>query len=103
MKEKIKKFLRKNEKELSDEIQRCKDQLAGLTPGSKEYKDVLECYEGLLDREKELKKISKDIEKYIWAGAIGIAGVLLYRVLIDRTGDPFFRDLAKGLLKIVHV
>lgn len=103
MKEKIKRLFRKNSKELKLEIQRCKDKLAEQDPGSKEYKDTLDCYNSLLDREKELKKLEKETQKYVVAGGIGIAGVLLYRVLIDKTGDPFFRDLAKQLLKIVHV
>lgn len=103
MKERIKKFFRRNEEDLKEEIQRCNDKLQELDPGSKEYKDTLECYNSLLDREKELKKLNKDVEKYVVAGGIGIVGVLLYRVLIDKTGDPFFRDIARGLLKIVHV
>lgn len=103
MKEKLEKLFRNNEKELKDEIQRCKDALAGAEPGTKEYNDILEAYNTLLTQEKELKKIKSDVKKYVGAGIIGIGGMLLYRKLIDTSADPFFRDIARNLLKIVHV
>ena len=103
MKEKLEKLFRNNEKELKDEIQRCKDSLAGAEPGTKEYNDILEAYNTLLTQEKELKKIKSDVKKYVGAGIIGIGGMLLYRKLIDTSADPFFRDIARQLLKIVHV
>lgn len=103
MKNKIAQFFRTNEKDLEKEIQRCKDTLAVQEVGTKEYKDTLDCYNTLLTQEKELKKLKTDVNKYITAGAIGIAGMLLYRKLIDTSADPFFRDIARNLLKIVHV
>ena len=103
MKEKIEKLFRNNEKELKDEIQRCKDALAGAEPGTKEYNDILEAYNTLLTQEKELKKIKSDVKKYVGAGIIWIGGMILYRKLIDTSADPFFRDIARQLLKIVHV
>ena len=103
MKKKIETFLRNNETELKEEIQRCKDALTELKPGSEGYKETLEAYNTLLSQEKELKKIKADINKYVAAGVIGIAGMILYRKLIDTSADPFFRDIARNLLKVVHV
>lgn len=96
-------IVRSNEFELEAEIQRCRDQLQKYEVGTKEYSDALECYNTLLTQEKELKKTHNDVRKYVIAGGIGIVGVLLYRKLIDTSADPFFRDLAKGLLKVVHI
>lgn len=103
MKEKIKQFFRSNEFELKGEIQRARDKMASCQVGTVEYNSALEAYNTLLTQEKELKKLQTDVKKYVYAGAIGILGVLLYRKLIDTSADPFFRDLAKGLLKIVHI
>ena len=96
-------IVRSNSFELEAEIQRCRDQLQKFEVGTKEYSDTLECYNTLLTQEKELKKARNEIKKYVVGGGIGIAGVLLYRKLIDTSADPFFRDLAKGLLKVVHI
>ena len=105
--EKFKKQKRNNETELRKEIQRVYDKLQTKDPGTKEYKDTIDCYGILLDKEKELKRIKKDVEKEIEkcvaAGTMGIAGIILYRVMLDHTGDPFFRDIGKGFIKLVHV
>lgn len=103
MKEKLEELFRTNEKDLKNEIQRCKDKLSELEVGSKEYSDVLESYNTLLTQEKEIKKMQTEINKIIAAGLIGIFGLILYRKLIDTSADPFFREIGRNLLKIVHV
>lgn len=103
LKERCELFLRNNELELQQEIQRTKDALARETPGTVQYLAVEERYLELLDREADLKEISSQTNKYWVAGAIGIIGILIYRKLIDTSADPFFRDLGKALLKIVHI
>ena len=50
-----------------------------------------------------MKKIRADKAKGVAAGAIGIGGMLLYRKLIDKSADPFFKEIGKNMLKIVHI
>ncbi len=94
---------RSNSLELQNEIQRAKDKLGEFEVGSKEYADALEAYKTLTELETEKDKVGKEIRKTVLGGAIGIAGMLLYRKLIDKAAEPFFKDMARSLLRIVHI
>lgn len=95
--------MKNNARDLKKEIRRCWDELQKCEVGSVEYNKKLECYNTLLSQEKELKKIRADKVKGVAAGAIGIGGMLLYRKLIDKSADPFFKEIGKSMLKIVHI
>lgn len=95
--------MRNNAKELKKEIRRVWDELQKCEVGSADYNKKLECYNTLLSQEKELKKIRADRVKVVGAGALGIGGMLLYRKLIDTSADPFFKDIGRSMLKIVHI
>ena len=93
---------RNNELELKAEIQRCRDKMAMYEPGTQEYADVLKAYDILLSQEKELKKLHEDASKIIWGAAFTVGGWILYRGLIDKSADPFFREIGKNLIKLIH-
>ena len=95
--------MRNNEFELKGEIQRVKDHLTTLEVGSSEYAKTLDAYNTLLTQEKEIKKLDTEVKKVIYGAAIGIGGMLLYRKLIDKSADPFFREIGRNLLKVVHI
>jgi CRISPR/Cas system CSM-associated protein Csm5 (group 7 of RAMP superfamily) len=95
--------VRSNEFELKNEIQRAKDKLATLQVGTAEYAEALKAYETLTSLETEKDKVKKEIRKTLLGGGIGIAGLLLYRKLIDKAADPFFKEIGKTLLRIVHI
>lgn len=94
---------RSNSLELKNEIQRAKDKLGEFEVGSKEYADALEAYKTLTELETEKEKVSKEIRKTILGGAIGIGGMLLYRKLIDKAAEPFFKEIGRSMLRIVHI
>lgn len=103
MKEKLLMVFRNNERELSQEIMRLKDAMAKEEPGSAKYGTLLEQYNTLLSQEKELKKLRSDVEKALVAGSIGIVGLLVYRWMINSAEEPFFKEIGKLLLKVVHI
>lgn len=94
---------RSNSLELENEIQRAKDKLGEFEVGTKEYADALEAYKTLTELETEKEKVAKEIRKTILGGAIGVGGMLLYRKLIDKAAEPFFKEFGKSLLRIVHI
>lgn len=102
LKERVEEFFNNNEKDLKKEIRRVKKELEKSKPGTVKYKQIREDYQELLDREEKLKKLHGDIKKGVLAGMAGIAGILVYRKLLEKTDDPWFRDLAKGILKIFN-
>lgn len=91
-------ILRSNENELRKEIQRVRDKMQTLEPGTADYGMTESQYNNLLDREKDLKDLRNDRLKIVVTAAGGIGGVLLYRKLFDTSADPFFRDFGKQLL-----
>ena len=95
--------MRNNEFELKGEIQRTRDTLDKYEPGSKEYDNVLKHYVSLLEQEKELKRIEAEKTKIVWGAAFTVGGWIMYRALIDKAADPFFREIGKSLLKLIHV
>lgn len=95
--------IRNNEFELKGEIQRCKDKLRHYEPGTQEYTDTLKAYDILLSQEKELKKIRLELKKIAYGAAFMILGWITYRMLIDKAADPFFREIGKSFIKLIHV
>lgn len=85
--------LRSNRKELGKEIQRLKDQMDILDPTSEEHQKVSAQYVEFLDRENEIKKRDQELLK-IGAGlAGGLITVGVYRICLDTTSDPFFKEV----------
>lgn len=95
--------VRNNEFELKNEVQRAKDKLATLQVGTPEYADALSAYKELTTLETEKEKVKKEVRKTILGGMIGIGGMLLYRKLIDKAAEPFFKEIGKQMLRIVHI
>lgn len=93
--------VRSNSFELRNEIQRCKDRLSQLTPGSQEYADTLKAYDILLSQEKELKKVKTEIKKIIGGAAACAICTVIYRVGFEKAMDPHYRDLAKSFMKFI--
>jgi hypothetical protein len=100
LKERVATLIRNNEIELAEEIQRVKDEMAETSTRTKRYKELLEIYNTLLEREEKLKEAKACTKKYILGGVLSVAGIIFYRKLIDTSADPFFRDLGKDLIKI---
>jgi ribulose 1,5-bisphosphate synthetase/thiazole synthase len=94
---------RSNSLELKNEIQRAKDKLGEFEVGTKEYADALEAYKTLTELETEKEKVIKEVKKTILGGVIGIGGMLLYRKLIDKAAEPFFKEIGRSMLRIVHI
>lgn len=94
-------ILRSNEHELKKEIQRVRDQMQSYEVDTTGYDDCVKKYKILLEAERDLKRIHSDNKKIFVTATAGIAGVLLYRKLMDTSADPFFRDFGKQLLSCI--
>lgn len=94
---------RNNEFELKGEVQRCHDKMQDFEPGDKEYADILEkCYIPLLTIENNINaRIDKRREILLKAAALTLAWIT-YRGLVDTSADPFFREIGKNFIKILH-
>ena len=98
--EKLNTFLRNDEEELSNEIQRLKDELLEMDPRTDEYADLYEKYAGLLEIKARFKETrDKNVKNPLVLGLAGTVALLLYRALFDRSHDPFFREIGKELIR----
>lgn len=94
-------ILRSNRNELKKEIQRCRDTLQTLEPGTPEYGICVAQYEHLLESELDLKKVDVDWAKIGWGAFGAIGSLFVYRYLWDKSADPLFRDFGKQILNAV--
>ncbi len=94
-------LVRSNSFELKNEIQRVKDKLVTLEPGTQEYADTLKAYDILLTQEKELKRVGTEIKKIVFGAAACAACTVVYRIGFEKAMDPHYRDLAKSFMKFI--
>ena len=99
-KEKLKKIFKNERRRLKDEIQRVWDEMQNYKPGTVKYKQLKEDYDDLMDRETELIKFEKDIQKVVVASGVGMVLVLLYQWVCEHANNPFTREITKLLMKL---
>ena len=99
IKEKVKKIFRSATRDLNKEIDRVWDELQELKPGTKIYKETLADYNMLLDRKTKMDEVKTKVKTCILGGIVGVGGYSIYRILIEHTDDPFFRDIADKIFK----
>lgn len=100
IKEKVSSLFRSTKRDLKKEINRVWDELQELKPGTKMYKEVQADYNALKDRETKLKEVETKVTTCVLGGAVGTLCYIGYRLVIEHTNDPFFRDIGDKLAKI---
>ena len=94
--------VRNNEFELKNEIQRMKDYLQTLQPGTEEYEKASKIYQDMLKIENESKdkSIKKEIVKIGFGALVGFGCMMGYRGLIENANEPFFKEFGKMCLRL---
>ena len=97
--------MRRNKKELALEIQRVKDRMDLFDPETDEHKKCNDQYLTMLAQYNEIDSSWKDrLMTVVSVGEkaiVAFGGIVVYRKLFDKSGDPFIHQSTKPLFDFI--
>ena len=99
--QKVSAFFRSNNLENQAEIERLYDLMQEEEPGTEEYLALEERYLELTDRDIMREEVRAEASTEWGKILAAFGGIIAYRALFDKTGDPFFKDFGGKFLRFI--